>query len=477
MGVNKIRFAAEPALKSLRQFVLSVMLALLLPACQSESGPNRPTAIPLAPATDAAPAQPAASPSPGGVAAASQAVWLTNPVDQSLLVIDPAANRVAAQIPLGAEPLALAVGEGGVWLILRLDGQGSQLLRIDPLTYLPGAPIPVSQGEARTLAAGGGWLWLGIAGSRLPAAAGYRLPGSIVRINPANGLAVDYLSTQAVAAELVVDGQTLWALEQMAAFTYLDRIDTQTGEIHSLPEQVESLEFVHWFTHLAVNSAGIWATSANPSSKYIYHIDPTSGRITHPIAVGRSPEETPLDLTAANDAVWIALRRGWIMRLDSATMQPVAQVEIGGEISDLFLASGDLWVIRGAEALVTRIDGRTNQVVASIPIGSRLAPTPTPSLRPPPGMACADSYPSNLRVGIRAVVNPNPPIPTRLRAEPDLHAGILGQVDPGKSVEILEGPACSNGWVWWEVYDAEQDMTGWMAEGDGQDYWLIPFGQ
>lgn len=408
---------------------------------------------------------------------AAEAVWVVNAVDQTLLAIDPGSNRLVAQIPLGAEPLALATGEGGVWLILQPKGQGRQLLRLDPASHQAGAPIAIPQGEALTLTAGGGWVWVGVAEEQVSTSSDYHLAGGIVRIDPASSQVVEYLPTRAVAAELVVADQTLWALEQMKAFTYLDRIEASSRAIVSLPQQAESLAYVHQFARIAANPAGVWATSANPSSRYIYHVDPADGRITHVIAVGDAPEATPFDLVATADTVWVALRSGALARVNPATMAVESQVETGGEISGLFTAFGDLWVLRAPEALVTRIDARSGAIIASISTGSRPRPTPTPSLRPPPGEACADSFPSQLRVGIHAMINPNPPIPTRLRAEPDLSAEILGQVDPGKSVEIIEGPACSNNWVWWQVYDAEQEITGWMAEGNGQEYWLIPVGQ
>jgi Tol biopolymer transport system component len=41
-------------------------------------------------------------------------------------------------------------------------------------------------------------------------------------------------------------------------------------------------------------------------------------------------------------------------------------------------------------------------------------------------------------------------------------------------MDILAGPTCQNGWVWWEIRSLTTGLTGWTAEGDGQNYWLLP---
>jgi hypothetical protein len=61
-----------------------------------------------------------------------------------------------------------------------------------------------------------------------------------------------------------------------------------------------------------------------------------------------------------------------------------------------------------------------------------------------------------------------------VRERPNTTAAILGNIEPGEEIEILGGPACNTGWVWWEVRSLSTDLQGWTAEGDGEDYWLVP---
>lgn len=105
------------------------------------------------------------------------------------------------------------------------------------------------------------------------------------------------------------------------------------------------------------------------------------------------------------------------------------------------------------------------------------APTATsaPTATITPWPACPDSpYLSQLQPGMKASVALDPPLPNRIRANPDTNSAILGYVDPGGMVEILEGPSCGGGWTWWRVQEIDGSLTGWTAEGDEDSYWLIP---
>jgi hypothetical protein len=108
-------------------------------------------------------------------------------------------------------------------------------------------------------------------------------------------------------------------------------------------------------------------------------------------------------------------------------------------------------------------------VLASSPIA--LSATATPLV---PWTACPNTLLSRLRVGYHAFVSLDPPDPNRIREQPGTQARVLGQIQPGEEIEILEGPACVNGWVWWKVRSQKTGLTGWTAEGKTNIYWLVP---
>ena len=87
---------------------------------------------------------------------------------------------------------------------------------------------------------------------------------------------------------------------------------------------------------------------------------------------------------------------------------------------------------------------------------------------------CSDGW-TRLAAGDQAMVSPESDTPNRVRASPSTSASILTQIGPGSLVELLEGPVCADGLVFWKVKSAAiPGGVGWTAEGDGQDYWLVP---
>ncbi len=68
---------------------------------------------------------------PRTVAAGEEGVWISAPLDDRVLQIDPETNAISAAIPTGRGTSGVAAGAGSVWVTSTLDGT---VLRIDPRT-------------------------------------------------------------------------------------------------------------------------------------------------------------------------------------------------------------------------------------------------------------------------------------------------------------------------------------------------------
>lgn len=56
-------------------------------------------------------------------------------------------------------------------------------------------------------------------------------------------------------------------------------------------------------------------------------------------------------------------------------------------------------------------------------------------------------------------------IPSRLRAQPSISAAQIGEIPPGRTLDaVLDGPACKEHFVWWQVQVG--GSVGWTAESD-----------
>lgn len=80
------------------------------------------------------------------------------------------------------------------------------------------------------------------------------------------------------------------------------------------------------------------------------------------------------------------------------------------------------------------------------------------------------------RYSIRAGTTVDLLLNARVRAEPNKRASVLTVAPAGTPVEVLSGGECVDGLIWRRVRVVVVGVTyeGWMAEGDGGQFWLVP---
>jgi len=417
-------------------------------------------------------------------------VWFINKRDRTVVQIDPQSNQVLLTLQMSGQPVALAAGEGAVWVLVQIDEFRSNVVRIDPLTNQVILNIPITYGSGMSITTGGGAVWVGIADpvaiTQLPEGIDYNQTGGVVRINALDNIITDYIKAGAVAVDLVYNPEknVLWILERGMMYSYLDKIVVSENKYKLLTVSEASGEegFNYQFSHIALNEAGIWATPLEDNSRLIYRLSPENGRVTASIEVGLADTDNPVDVAASSDSVWVALRSGSVTRVDPNTQKAMEQIPLGGNLSDLFLASESLWGLSRQDGLLYQVNPQNGKlfpplVISSIPFST---PTVTPTSVPTPGSAggawvpCAGAYTSNLQSGMKAIVNPGTPLSYRLYAASGRQQNIIGSLEEREVVSIVDGPSCADGWVWWRVIDAEKDIDGWASEGDGASYWLTP---
>lgn len=81
--------------------------------------------------------------------------------------------------------------------------------------------------------------------------------------------------------------------------------------------------------------------------------------------------------------------------------------------------------------------------------------------------------PTRLQRGRRAYVLPQPPTPNRVFREPNRQSQLVGYIDPGAQMTLIDGPRCAQNSYWWYV-QADNGVIGWTAEGQPGEYWLAP---
>ena len=87
---------------------------------------------------------------------------------------------------------------------------------------------------------------------------------------------------------------------------------------------------------------------------------------------------------------------------------------------------------------------------------------------------CSDAPSSRLHLGDEAVVTYDPPVANKVRLQPGTRAAERGTILPGEHIRITDGPICRDGFVWWEISSLDNPISGWTAEGDYGEFWLVP---
>jgi hypothetical protein len=411
-------------------------------------------------------------------------IWIVNETDRTVLRIDPAANVILTRIQIGGIPKAVVEGEGAIWVVEGIDDQSSNILRINSGINQVVASIPVTRGAVTSILTGGGSVWASVAAPLEPGVVSsgidYVQKGGVVRIDPATNQVAEYIETNAMVADLFYADQILWTLEWAGMSSYMEQIDLTSRVITSIPASVDSAAYIHEFARMTKNPAGFWTTPIDNASYYIFRVNAQDGKLEADISVGSDSSDHPVDIAADQNNVWVALQDGKVALVDSASGALVATILTGGNnLSNIFLTDSAVWAVSVLEAAIYHIDPQSHEIVAAISTGNRPLPTATPTLTPTvdvnaPFQPCESTYDSHLNVGMRAVVNSDPWVPNRVRAEPNRASEITGYLQPGETMEILAGPACSDGWIWWSVRSDSTGLTGWTSEGDDSSYWLSP---
>jgi DNA-binding SARP family transcriptional activator len=302
-------------------------------------------------------------------AKAARAVPVAN---NSVAVVDPRTDRLVDDVVTGDYPGPLASDGRHVWVGNIGD---NTIMAIDAKTRGPGFATAVQQ--PLDFAVIGSRLWIANGTSF---ATGKPSGGGTIQCSGCRpGLAFrvklgPHDRESSSPATVATDGRSLWAADSPIRTVY--RIDPVTGRIR---DSIAGLDA----SAIAVASGSAWVSE--PRRGDVVKLDP-SGRI-----VARIPlPGDPIRLTADANAVWVAIAhpqedvwrgRSTVWRIDANTNKREAVVSVPATVRRVATGAGYVWVTSGTYqgepgvpargGVVSKIDPRTNRVVASIKVGYR----------------------------------------------------------------------------------------------------------
>jgi YVTN family beta-propeller protein len=272
------------------------------------------------------------------------------PVANSVVRIDPRTNRVAQVVRVGRDPEDVAIGAGAVWVVNFRDRTVSRVDASGDVQTIGGVP------RADHLAVEGDNVWVSSFDR-----------SSVSRIDSRTGEVAASLGVPTKHAEgLAVGGGYLWIANpsdvRAKGLETVSRVDLSSGRVVSRIAVGKTPIF------LAFGYGSVWV--ANYDSDTVSVVRPGS-RAADTIDVG----DGPLGIATGFGAVWVVCY--WdrqLIRIDPRTREVVARIPIDVGPLDVGAGAGAVWVTNRESGTVLRIDPRTNKVVKTIRLPEALTP-------------------------------------------------------------------------------------------------------
>jgi hypothetical protein len=395
-------------------------------------------------------------------------IWAANRADNTILRIDPDQNQVTGRVVLEGKLGPVTTGVGGVWAVVSSGRSQVNIIRLNSDDLSIAATIPIYSGQVTCLQVGAGSVWVGVDHSAVDPAGG----GSILRIDPQSNEINAVIPRSGIPVEFASYAHTLWVLENQDQTNSIGRVDITSLQVDTFSEIEPEPLIAPGFDHLSLGAAGIWATGGTT----LYQLDPSTGDVLGAVELGAAGEGRVAALEAGDVNILVWLSNGELIQVDPFDHHIVNRFAVKPGAGRIHLRPWSVWIENDSEAEIYRIDPQPSRVSAVLSTGAKPEPTPVPTITQLSGTepVCEAKYPTRLVKGGKAVVNLEPPVPNRLRSEPDARAEITGQIEPGEIINLIDGPVCANGWVWWYVQSRRSGMMGWTSEGDRNNYWLSP---
>ena len=280
------------------------------------------------------------------------------PDPEKLVRVDPATNRVAAEIDVGASPTAVAVGGRSVWVYNRGDDTVSEIDAatndVVHTTEVSTIPATLEFGTGPILAADAGGAWL----------IGYDVMRDrhlLTRVLSGGRGAREHRLPMDPSA-VVVDGGSVWALANRGIHNAALRVDPDSGRVVAqlrLPDDVGGSRV----DGLAVGDGHVWVT--NLYLGRLYRIDAKTGEMRE-----RDLGSYAARPVLAFGALWMCIARTTdpaMYRVDPRTLR---QTRLGdalpAEDGQYVVGDGSVWRYDVPSGTLMRFDPRAGELDALV---------------------------------------------------------------------------------------------------------------
>ena len=267
----------------------------------------------------------------------------------SLAAIDPATNRVVADVHVGEQPGQVEVGSGGAWVVNINDHTVS---RVDPTTRTADRPVPID-GIPSDLAVGDGRVWVVTLEGKL-----YRIDPTVNRVD--RTIKFGTRRTGGVASAFG-DG-VVWVVSPAVPGSELDRVDPRTG-ITTGVIRGPAASFDQ--CAVAFGAGFVWAGCRHDGR--LAKVDPKNSTVVDSRTVA---QDTLSNIAVGAGAVWVTSNvTNTLSKISLRDLVLQKVTEIGSSPGAVAVGSGAVWVANQGDGTVSRVDPASGRVGKTIRVG------------------------------------------------------------------------------------------------------------
>ena len=281
---------------------------------------------------------------------------LTSIAPNSLAAIDPAHNRLVAQLSLGSSPTAVTVAGDSVVVA---DAARQQLLVVDPhrLRIVHTFPLPSIPTE---LASSSNVVWVAE-----PFGAD---SGTLTYVDLLAKKTRDVTIRRGFVADLFAPSMPDTIAIDALGRAWTDTVHHRLVRVQQSPTSY-GVGSGHSIDALAFGAGSIWVASGADDT--VLRVDPADGRVVRviPISGVRGHASGPAAIAYGNGSVWVAdALDDRVTRIDPASQSVVATITVGRRPTAVVAGMGAIWVLNAGDGSVSRVDPNTDHVVATIEV-------------------------------------------------------------------------------------------------------------
>ena len=266
---------------------------------------------------------------PGTIAAGAANVWVANTVDHSISEIDPGSRRVVRTMSFGDSVDGVVADGNALWVVdstrgvaRRIDPTFGTVVRTIALAPVAG-PLP---SNPSALTASGGLVWFG------------NNSAEVVRI-AGGGAGVSRIDVGNQPSGIAVGAGATWVADEVD--DTVSRIDSTGGVSATIPVGRGA-------SGIAVGAGAVWV--ADTIDNTLVRIDPATNSVTTTIPVGPGPR----GVAWGDDSVWVANSGdGTVSRIDPQSNRVTRTIRVGQSPQGLVVSGDALWVSVQARAVAT----------------------------------------------------------------------------------------------------------------------------